>query len=360
MVTDSITGDSLFGGAGTALIFATLLAQRMGRPLRVITRLDPPTPALCRKVLEANKIPWNGEVDFVFSSRDTPDGRLVDVARGDVFVTTSWWTTWATRASVDPGNIVQLIQDDERRFYPEGDDSIRCAEILADPRITCVVNSKPLFEHLFNGSGTHAREPMWFNPAFPAFLLPRDDASGGKRNFIFYAHPKMARYLYYRGLEAISGAIECGHIDPAQWDFVFIGTDLQPVALPGGVRPTLVENLGWHEYQQLLRRMDLGLSLMASPHSGYPPLDLAAAGAVVVTNTFGSDKQSLDQYSKNILCRDPELHSLIAGIGEGVTLAADKGRRSANHRNSTFLTDWNAVFAPICDQLAGALSATEG
>jgi hypothetical protein len=106
--------------------------------------------------------------------------------------------------------------------------------------------------------------------------------------------------------------------------------------------------------------MDLGLSLMASPHSSYPPLDLAAAGAVVVTNTFGSDKQSLDQYSANIICSDPNLTTLVAGIGQGVTLAGDAERRTANHRSSRFLTDWSAVFAPICDQLAGALSATEG
>jgi hypothetical protein len=358
MVTDSINSGSLFGGVGTALIFATLLARRLERPLRIITRAEPPTPANCRTVLEANGIPWQGDVDFVFSSRDTSNGRLVDVAGGDLFVTTSWWTTWATRASVDPANIVYLVQEDERRFYPEGDDSIRCAEVLDDPRITCVVNSRPLFDYLFHADDSHDRAPSWFEPAFPAFLTPREESVPGKRNFIFYARPKNLRNLYYRGLEAISGAIECGHLDPAHWDFFFIGRDLHPVALPGGVRPALIENLGWHEYQQLLRRMDLGLSLMASPHSSYPPLDLAAAGAVVVTNTFGAEKRSLDQYSANIICSDPGVSTLVAGIGEGVALSQDLGRRAANHGSSRFLTDWSAVFAPICDRLAGAF-ATE-
>ncbi len=359
MVTDSINSGSLFGGVGTALIFATLLARRMDRPLRIITRSEPPTPANCRTVLEANGVPWHGDVDFVYSSRDTSNGRLVDVAAGDLFVTTSWWTTWATRASVDPANIVYLVQEDERRFYPEGDDSIRCAEILDDPRITCVVNSKPLFDYLFHGTDTHARAPSWFEPAFPAFLIPREESVTSKRNFIFYARPKNLRNLYYRGLEAISGAIESGHLDAATWDFYFIGRDLEPAVLPGGVRPALIENLGWHDYQRLLRRMDLGLSLMASPHSSYPPLDLAAAGAVVVTNTFGPDKQSLDQYSTNIICANPSLPTLVAGIGRGATLAGDAERRGANHRNSRFLTDWSAAFAPICDQIARAPSVTE-
>ena len=60
MVTDSINSGSLFGGVGTALIFATLLARRMERPLRIITRSEPPTPANCRTVLEANGIPVAG------------------------------------------------------------------------------------------------------------------------------------------------------------------------------------------------------------------------------------------------------------------------------------------------------------
>ena len=181
----------------------------------------------------------------------------------------------------------------------------------------------------------------------------------GKRSFIFYARPKNFRNLYYRGLEAVAAAIEAGYLDPERWDLYFIGRDLEPVSLPGGVRPKLIENLGWHDYQQLLRRMDLGLSLMASPHSSYPPLDLAAAGAVVVTNTFGRYKRSLDQYSANIICADPDLASLVTGISQGVALAQDVARREANHRNSKFATDWNAVFAPICDQFAGALAATK-
>ena len=40
IVTDSISKGSLFGGVGTALILGTLLANRMGADLRIITRTD--------------------------------------------------------------------------------------------------------------------------------------------------------------------------------------------------------------------------------------------------------------------------------------------------------------------------------
>ncbi len=175
VVTDSISSGSLFGGVGTALIFATLLARHMHRPLRIITRSEPPPPGNYRTVLEANGIPWQGDIDFLFSSRDTDSGRLVDVSPGDLFITTSWWTTWATRASVDPAKIIYLVQEDERRFYPEGDESLRCDEMLTDPALTYVVNSKPLFDYLFDDvSAVPADRVSWFQPAFPAFLIPRD------------------------------------------------------------------------------------------------------------------------------------------------------------------------------------------
>ena len=348
------------GQGAAALIFATLLARRMNRPLRIITRRVPPVPANYRAMLEVNGIPLQGDVDFVFSAQDASDARLVDVAAGDLFIVTSWWTAWATRASVDPRTIVHLVQEDERRCYPEGDDSIRCAEILDDSRISSVVSSKSLFDHLFSAANAHRRTATWFEPAFPAVHTARELSVQGKRNFMFDARPDNPRSLYYRGIEAISGAMESGHLDPATWDLFFVGTDLRPVALSGTVRPTLIRNPGVREYPQLLQRMDLGLSLTVSAHPSYAALELGAAGAVVVTNTFGRQKRSLDHYSRNILCRDLDVPSLVAGIGAGVALAADVDRRTANHQRSAFPTDWNVVFAPICDQIAGAVSGSGG
>ena len=56
------------------------------------------------------------------------------------------------------------------------------------------------------------------------------------------------------------------------------------------------------------------------------------------------------------LQRPVRFPSLIAGIGRGRRpRRMTTKRRAANHRKSAFLTDWSAVFAPICDQLAGRL-----
>ncbi len=260
----------------------------------------------------------------------------------------------------NPADIIYIVQEDERRFYPEGDESLRCAEVLDDPQISYVVNSKLLFDHLWPSRDAAVEQHVaWFEPAFPAFGTRPDTPPHGKRKFIFYARPNNLRNLYFRGLEAISSAIECGTLDPDAWEFFFIGKDLQPATLPRDVHPELIENLGWHQYHELLQRMDLGLSLMASPHPSYPPLDMAAAGAVVVTNTFGTHRRSLGRYSKNIIACDPDVASLTSGIARGAALAGDLRRRRANHRASTFATDWNQTLAPVCEQLASAFASNE-
>ena len=97
---------------------------------------------------------------------------------------------------------------------------------------------------------------------------------------------------------------------------------LQDIELPGGVRPTVSAALPWSDYADLVSKMDLGLCLMDTSHPSYPPLDLAAAGAVVVTNTHGS-KQSLQNWSNNIIAAPPTILALVDALRHGVMLSRD-------------------------------------
>ncbi|MDZ7781803.1 MAG: hypothetical protein U5K56_02270 [Halioglobus sp.] len=56
------------------------------------------------------------------------------------------------------------------------------------------------------------------------------------------------------------------------------------------------------EYASLLRQSGIGLSLMISPHPSYPPLEMAYAGCVTVTNTF--EAKNLGLRSDNIISID--------------------------------------------------------
>ena len=143
-------------------------------------------------------------------------------------------------------------------------------------------------------------------------------------------------------------------LDTTEWELHFVGKDIPNLTLGMGIVPHRHENLGWKAYADLVRTMDLGLSLMATPHPSYPPLDLAASGAVVVTSRFGR-KSCLDQYSQNIICVDPSVDGLLHGLERGIRLARDAEQRAANYRRNSMLRDWRTSFASVLDRVADGL-----
>jgi len=348
MITDSINAGNLFGGVSTALIFSALFSKRLGAKLRVITRNEPPDRENLRKVFQIHAIPWEGNVQFAFAN----ENEQIDITPQDVFVTTSWWSTWSAKCSIPASKIYYILQEDERMFYPMGDERLRCQELLADPEIKFIVNSQLLFEHMVNeGFGNIAKNGVWFEPAFPEPTYRPDSWRGSaKKNFFFYARPLNQRNLYYRGIEALASAIDKEVLDPSLWEIYFVGKDLSEILLPTGVEPLLMENLDWADYATLVRRTDLGLSLMCTPHPSYPPLDLAACGAVAVTNCWGR-KTSLKGYSNNIICVDADIDSLVNGIAQGVELSKDVKRRQINYRQSGLCRNWEQSFEPVLKRL---------
>jgi hypothetical protein len=350
IVTDSINSGSLYGGVATGIILAALLARRLDASLRLVTRTEVPVMDNFGMILRTHGVPWTGNVEWLYSPPG-PAGRDVPITRADLFLTTSWWTTRATRAAVPPAQIVYMLGEDERMFYPMGDEHLLCGETLSDPSLSYVVNSNLLLRHL--QSEGLAPNGIAFEPAFPdAIYYPERSAErNGKRSFFFYARPNNLRNLYWRGVTAVATALEEGVFDPERWDFYFVGRDAPELVLPRGVRPHVLRNLPWTEYGALVRRIDVGLSLMYTPHPSYPPLDLAASGAVVVTNRFGS-KIDMSCYSPNILCVEPTVPGLVAGLHRAVALAKDPSACAANAGQLGMPRDWPTALAPVLDYVA--------
>lgn len=352
LITDSLDANNLYGGVGTALIFAALVAQRRGCDLRIITRWHRAHPHSFVRIMQIAGLTAPGSVEFKFADYEEP---AIDVELGasELFITTSWWSTASALLTIAPHRILYLLQEDERMFYPYGDDHLRCTELLSNPALTFVINSKLLYDHLGSELPGLASRGLWFEPAFPADVFFAEPPAGPAEplRFFFYARSNNSRNLFHRGLEAIKEAVASGVLDPARWELSFVGKDIPLVTLPGGAQPRRYENLPWHSYAALVRKMDLGLSLMYTPHPSYPPLDLAASGAVVVTNRFGN-KRSLEQYSRNILCVEPSCEQLVAGLERGVQLAQDRLTRQANYQHSGLLRDWRTAFGEVLDKLA--------
>lgn len=353
IVTDSINSGSLYGGVATSLILGSLLAEQWNCPLRVVTRTEPAHTRNFSAVLSANGITHHKNVEFVFANLADPVAQL-PIGDGDIFLTTSWWTTESVRRAVGSRRIIYLLQEDERSFFPFGDDMLRCINVFNDPQITFIINTQLLYDFLVSEGFTSIQaNGHWFEPSTSVTSFFYDPAShtGEKQNFFFYARPGHLRNLFYLGLETIEAAIAQGVLDPHQWNFHFVGKHIPLIQLDPSVSLHCHQDLSWAEYAALVRQMDLGLSLMHSPHPSYPPLDLAASGAVAVTNRYNL-KQDLSRYSPNIICCDLTMPALLQGLAHGVQLSRDHTQRLSNYANNRFIQNWPTAFNRILVSLA--------
>ena len=138
-----------------------------------------------------------------------------------------------------------------------------------------------------------------------------------------------------------------GALAPDQWNFHFVGLELPDMQLPGGVRPIVWSKLPRSKYAELVSRMDLGLCLMDTPHLSCPPLDLAAAGAVVVTNT-------LEHWSRNIIPAPPSVSALADALQDGVKLSRDSRQRLVNCGSDHIPRDWEPQLDAVIERVLRA------
>jgi O-antigen biosynthesis protein len=351
LITDSINASSLYGGVGTAIILCTLMAKRLGCPLRVITMRERAVAQNFFEILKSNQIAYSHNVEFLF---DDPAAIFsqIDISPDDLLITTSWWTTQASLKVVSPRQIVYLLQEDETMFYPYGDEHFLCSRILAHPEIKFIINTELLFNHFVaQGLENIHKHGVWFEPSFSSYYAdPPADHQHRKRRFFFYARPHNLRNLFYLGLKTIEAAVTTGVLNLDEWDLYFVGKDLATLNLPERLQPHLIEGLSWSEYGQFLRSIDIGLCLMYTPHPSYPPLDLAASGAIAVTNQFGL-KQDLGKYSQNIICCPTHVEGLVQGIAAAIDLANHPAQRQANYRNNGLLKNWESSFSHVLETL---------
>lgn len=347
IVTDSINKGSLFGGVGTSMILAALLVQQRGARLRVVTRTEPAQTANLHSVLSLYGLAIDDEVEFAFAHVHAPQA-AVNVFPDELFITTSWWTTESTLAAIAPSRILYVLQEDERMFYPAGDDQLRCMRTLAHDGVHVVVNTQGLLEHLIASGLPHlARRARSFEPAFPpAVYRPQPRVEGQRRRLMFYARPNHLRNLFYFGLEVIDQAVAQGVIDTGAWEILFVGAHIPSVALCDGSTPMCHEHLSWTDYAALAGTIDVAFSLMYTPHPSYPPLDLAASGAVVVSNRHGN-KQDLSQFCENILLADLNLPSMLATLRQALALACDDNERRRRFEARRMPTDWTTTLTPV-------------
>ncbi|HEY9216138.1 MAG TPA: glycosyltransferase [Ancylobacter sp.] len=358
------------GGPNTALILAALLAER-GERIRLIA-CDAPTggeeaelyahmDGLMRRPVLRSMIEL---VDGFDRSRP------VEIGADDIFLATAWWTAQIAKygmAHTLHSSFIYLIQDFEPILHEGSTFQARALETYGLNHIP-VINTRLLLDHLLNEEAgcyadpDFARGALWFEPAldrkfyFPALSAPSDVPASGKvkkKVLLFYARPSVARRnLFELGLVALRHAVASGNLDKDNWEVWAMGEQLSPIGLGNGVFLNPLPWMNFSDYAERVRTADLLLSLMLSPHPSYPPLEMAASGKLVVTNSFSvKTLERLKAISPNLLVAEPNSESIASTLGVAIG-RVNAGLASNDPSGSIALPlDWDMSLKDVVETL---------
>lgn len=367
----SLRKQDLTGGPNTALNLTYRLAAR-GVPVRYIAtdqELDSDASFLHAHLRAVSGI--EDAIDNVQFISGRNRGCSLVLGADDVLCGTAWWTAQMIK-EIQPRfrsqRFLYLIQDFEPAMYAWSTKQALALETygLDFHGIIC---GRLLADFLASERVGRFSEPGFlascatFEPAVdPHRFAPRfDRLARRKKQLLFYARPQAPRNLFEMGLVALKQAAARGAFPAAEWELGFIGGDEMPTAdLGGGV---LIKSHPWRDYQsyaRLLQSADVGLSLMLSPHTSYPPLEMAACGATVVTNTFAVKTAArLGAISTNLLPVEPCVEDIVAGLLAAVERADQLPERFAGAMLDV-PPDWDAALDPVLPRILDMWNACRG
>jgi hypothetical protein len=251
-----------------------------------------------------------------------------------------------------------LIQDFEPGMYAWSTDYALAHETYSMDIIP-IFNTRLLRDYFVEnrigvfGDTNYSKRSMVFDPAIDRshfYFLPK--RADRRRRLLFYSRPTSAqRNLFEIGLSALARAADGGVFSHEPWELMFIGEQLTPINLPGGLRIEPCPWLDFKSYAELMRSSDILLSLMLSPHPSYPPLEMASCGNIVVTNSFAcKSKERLRQYSPNIIATEP----YIPAVWEGLQMAVNMVRGGVYETpvESVLPATWEDAFATVIPELS--------
>lgn len=361
LVIPNLAASSAFGGVTTGLdIFlkvAARLSQTRDIDLRVIfTEPDRETdPAILTARVSGAGL---GAVPISFLDVRSVE-QAIPVRANDLFVTYNGWVTLnmhpviAAQAEhfgqpVKP--LIYLIQEYEPHMYPFSSAHMLAREAYdRTERLWGIINSSNLQEY-FEISGHSAEKAFVFEPVISDKLRPyldRVSAAERKKQILVYGRPGIDRNCFPALVRGLRRWVR-DYPEFADWTLISAGTAHKPIDLGSGRHLTSVGKLSLDDYASMLLSCAAGVSLMASPHPSYPPLEMAHMGLRTITNGY---------QCKNLEAFHPNITSLRS-IGD-VALAdalADAcrqyGKPVNDSRNAVYVRD---EFYPFIDELVAAI-----
>ena len=344
---------SFFGGYIAKFNFARKLVEN-GNRVRIITvdrcytkRED--WPAVVQKYQGIEDIFDKIEVATVFGREE-----CVSFHPDDVLMATTWWTAHIVNQCLPQFNsdrFLYFIQEYEAFTFPMGSYFALAHESYSFPHVALF--SSPTLRDYFQTQsyGVFATDKtdgqsLPFENAILSFDRNLSADRKQSRKLLFYARPDghAARNMFEIGFIALETAIRNKAFSD-DWEFYGIGASHNDMVLPDGRLLKMIGKVGLKEYREMLPGYDLGLALMYTPHPSLLPIEMAAAGQVVVTNTcMNKTAEELENISSNFCVAEPTIPSVAEALGVAANRVTDlAARESGAHVN--WSQDWDHTFS---------------
>lgn len=303
IVTPSISASAAFGGLATLMDLSVSAFKRrlleQGWQLRFISTEPAPAESdnIARQYMKRLQVPASA-VEMLY---DCGYGTPVPVGAGDIFLGSLWHIQLAVLPLMrfqhaqfggEQTPYISLVQDYEPGFHPWSSAYLMAqASYNADWPQRAIFNSEELAQ-FYKAQGHKVEDSVVFEPVMNTALL--DALQGGTgpgkgpgkaRRILFYGRPGVRRNCYYLVRSALEIWAET-YEEARHWRAVSVGSPHEAFPLAGNVPVEVLGKLSLARYAEELHRAAVGLSLMASPHPSYPPLEMAHFGALTVCNSF--------------------------------------------------------------------------
>lgn len=355
-----------FGGMATGLeiffrLFAALEAKTAADVRVIVTDVVAETdPGIVTSRAQAAGVSLSA--DSIVLAKES--GEPLPVRRREVFVTYNWWTTinfaklrnMQTELFGQPAKpMVWLMQDYEPAFmgFSSGHMLARAAYETSSP-LWGVINSSNLAAYM-EAVGQSPDRSFVFEPVVSEKLRPylgEVSSSQRTKRMLVYGRPTVERNCFTALIRGLRHWVES---DPQaqDWEIVSAGMPHDPVDLGSGRKLVSLGKLSLDEYAQTLLGSSVGVSLMASPHPSYPPLEMAHFGLQTVTNGYAC--KNLDTYHPNIISTPSVAKEALA---EAISEACRRSAESpSDYQNPAYLREEDYPFLPdLCEALLAELA----
>jgi O-antigen biosynthesis protein len=325
LLLPSAKPESIYGGIYTALSLVSSLTKVKLTDITISSTLPisefnkQQTKDIIEK--EFNLSPEQTQLIKVINESELGKG---NVKESSVFISTFWHTALTAHSILKHPDYSRetfyyLIQDYEPGFYSWSSEYALALESYTNEGYIPIFNSSLLRDYFYTehpnleASKSYCLKPQADLKPFRPKLLHLEQRDATKIRVFIYGRPNTPRNLFEIVISGINHwAKNKNFKNGPSYEFCSAGENHTDIHINKYVKIKSLGKMPLEDYRSQLKTYDIGISLMLSPHPSYPPLEMASAGLIAITNKFKN--KDLREISKNILSINPTKEDLAKAL----------------------------------------------